>query len=673
MKPNKKSSPPRLGSRRVNFSIWYLVGAFLLMLALQNLFFSERAIEIPYSEFKQFLKEGRVVDATVSRDLIRGTLMPPDTLLRRVGEQRNPALFSFSKRPESGKLPFKTVRVDDPDLVKELEAKVPLFRGKAEEGWFQALVLTWILPLLILFVIWGFAFRRMNPQGGLMSIGKSKAKVYMEGKTDVTFKDVAGLDEAVEEVKEVVEFLKHPEKFRKLGGQIPKGVLLVGPPGTGKTLLARAVAGEAGVPFFSLSGSEFVEMFVGVGAARVRDLFQQAAQHAPCIVFIDELDALGKARGLSPFAGHDEREQTLNQLLVEMDGFDPNVGVIIMAATNRPEILDIALLRPGRFDRQVVVDRPDINGREAILKVHARGKRLAPGVDLRILAARTPGFVGADLANVINEAALLAARKGKKAIELTDLEEAVDRVVAGLERKSRVLNRKEKDIVAFHEAGHAIVAGTLTGVDPVHRVSVIPRGVAALGYTLQLPTEDRYLMTRTELINRMKVLLGGRVAEEIIFGDISTGAQNDLERATSIARSMVTEYGMSKKLGPLSYARERRAMFLGAEMPGGEPYSEKIAAEIDEEVRTLIDGAYKDVRRLLRGKLEQLEILARRLLEKEVVEGDELREILNGKLAKQDVAAQKEGSGDGKAPVRKARKKRVAKTTKADQKKQESA
>jgi cell division protease FtsH len=472
----------------------------------------------------------------------------------------------------------------------------------------------------------------MNPQGGLMSIGKSKAKIYVEGKTKVTFKDVAGIDEAVEEVREVVEYLKNPEKFKSLGGCIPKGVLLVGPPGTGKTLLARAVAGEAAVPFFSLSGSDFVEMFVGVGAARVRDLFQQAQSQAPCIVFIDELDALGKARGMSPLSSHDEREQTLNQLLVEMDGFDPNSGVIIMAATNRPEILDIALLRPGRFDRQIVVDRPDINGREAILKVHARKVKFAPEVDLRVIAARTPGFVGADLANVINEAALLAARSSKKQVENADLEEAIDRVIAGLAKKNRVLNKKEKEIVAYHEAGHAIVAGSLNDVDPVHRVSIIPRGVAALGYTLQLPTEDRYLMTRTELLNRLKVLLGGRVAEEIIFKEISTGAQNDLERATAIARSMVTEYGMSPKLGPLSYAKEKRGLFIGLELGGGEPHSEKVAGEIDEEVRTIVEKAYREVTTLLTDKKPKLEQLAHMLLEKEMVEGAELEALLNGKV-----------------------------------------
>ncbi|MCI0693984.1 ATP-dependent zinc metalloprotease FtsH, partial [candidate division KSB1 bacterium] len=463
------------------------------------------------------------------------------------------------------------------------------------------------------------------------SIGKSKAKIYVEGKTKVTFKDVAGIDEAVEEVREVVEYLKNPDKFKSLGGRIPKGVLLVGPPGTGKTLLARAVAGEAGVPFFSLSGSDFVEMFVGVGAARVRDLFQQAQQQAPCIVFIDELDAIGKARGMSPLSSHDEREQTLNQLLVEMDGFDANSGVIIMSATNRPEILDIALLRPGRFDRQIVVDRPDINGREAILKVHARKVKLAPELELRVIAARTPGFVGADLANVINEAALLAARAGKKHVEKTDLEEAIDRVIAGLEKKNRVLNKKEKEIVAYHEAGHAVVAGSLQGVDPVHRVSIIPRGVAALGYTLQLPTEDRYLMTRTELLNRLKVLLGGRVAEEIIFKEISTGAQNDLERATAIARSMVTEYGMSSKLGPLYYAKEKRGVFVGLDF-SGEPHSERVASEIDEEVRTIVENSYQEVTSLLTDKKPKLEALAQMLLEKEMVEGAELEALLNGKM-----------------------------------------
>lgn len=618
--------------RKLNFSLWYIMLAILIIYMINSFFTHKEYQQIPYSQFKKLLREGKIRECVVTPDEIHGIMLVDETGERQVPQK---SWKPSSKRSaEKGTRFFKTVRVDDPDLVKELEAQKIKFSGKSGEDWWQSLLFYWILPILILVAIWGFVFRRMNPQSGLMSIGKSKAKIYMEGKTKVTFKDVAGIDEAVEEVKEVVEYLKNPEKFKELGGQIPKGVLLVGPPGTGKTLLAKAVAGEAGVPFFSLSGSDFVEMFVGVGAARVRDLFQQAAQHAPCIVFIDELDALGKARGINPWGGHDEREQTLNQLLVEMDGFDPNTGVIIMAATNRPEILDLALLRPGRFDRQIVVDRPDINGREAILKVHARKVKLAPDVDLRVIAARTPGFVGADLANVVNEAALLAARRGKKAVTMEDLEEAIDRVVAGLEKKNRVLNKKEKEIVAYHEAGHAIVAGSLTDVDPVHRVSIIPRGVAALGYTLQLPTEDRYLMTRTELINRLKVMLGGRVAEEIIFKEISTGAQNDLERATAIARSMVTEYGMSERLGPLSYAKDKRSMFLPPEFGTGGAYSEKIAAEIDDEIRKIVETSYKEVKDLLLAKKDKLEQLAQLLLDKEVVEGDELKALLQDQVPK---------------------------------------
>jgi cell division protease FtsH len=633
MKMNGKGRKPpnKITQKKVNFSIWYILLAFLIMYLIQSLLIREDVEKIPYSEFKQLLRDGKIKECTVSQEQIYGVMITANSPAQGLeGSDAKESPFGFGRKVLSpGEKYFKTVRVDDPELVKELQAQNIKFSGKTNEGSWQALVFYWIVPIAVLFAIWGFAFRRMNPQGGLMSIGKSKAKIYVEGKTKVTFKDVAGIDEAVEEVKEVVEYLKNPDKFKTLGGQIPKGVLLLGPPGTGKTLLAKAVAGEASVPFFSLSGSDFVEMFVGVGAARVRDLFQQAAQHAPCIVFIDELDALGKARGMNPLAGHDEREQTLNQLLVEMDGFDPNTGVIIMAATNRPEILDLALLRPGRFDRQIVVDRPDINGREAILKVHARKIKLAPDVDLRVIAARTPGFVGADLANVVNEAALLAARSGKKEVNLPDLEEAIDRVVAGLEKKSRVLNKKEKEIVAYHEAGHAIVAGSLTDVDPVHRVSIIPRGVAALGYTLQLPTEDRHLMTKTELVNRLKVLLGGRVAEEIIFNEISTGAQNDLERATASARSMVTEYGMSEKLGPLSYAKEKRPIFLGGDFGTGSAYSEKIASEIDEEVRNIVEGAYDEVKKLLLSRKDKLEILAKMLLEKEVVEGEELQQLLN--------------------------------------------
>jgi cell division protease FtsH len=628
MENNKPRKRPPVASRKVNFSFGYLIVAFLLMWLVQSVFFREDIKKIQYSAFKEHLRAGKIHSCVITNEEIRGYYRRQVNEMK-TGESSN-TLFGAAAADSSGRgQQFVTVRVDDPDLVKELETAQVQFTGKVDSGWWQNILLAWILPLLILFAIWSFVFRRMNPQGGLMSIGKSKAKIYVEGKTKVTFKDVAGIDGAVEEVREVVEYLKNPEKFKSLGGRIPKGVLLVGPPGTGKTLLARAVAGEAAVPFFSLSGSDFVEMFVGVGAARVRDLFGQAAQQAPAIVFIDELDAVGKARGISPLSSHDEREQTLNQLLSEMDGFDANLGVIIMAATNRPEILDVALLRPGRFDRQIVVDRPDINGREAILKVHARKVKLSKEINLRVIAARTPGFVGADLANVINEAALLAARANKKEVESTDLEEAIDRVIAGLEKKNRLLNKMEKEIVAYHESGHAVVAGSLQGVDPVHRVSIIPRGVAALGYTLQLPTEDRYLMTRTELLNRLKVLLGGRVAEEIIFKEISTGAQNDLERGTAIARSMVTEYGMSEKLGPISYAKEKHSLFLGADF-STEQHSEKLASEIDAEVRKIVENAYSEVIRLLTKRRGKLEALAQLLLEKEVVEGEELEQLLNG-------------------------------------------
>jgi cell division protease FtsH len=461
-----------------------------------------------------------------------------------------------------------------------------------------------------------------------MSVGKSHARLYAEHQIKVRFDDVAGLDEAKEELKEVIEFLRTPDKFRRLGGKVPKGVLLVGSPGTGKTLLAKAVAGEAEVPFFSLSGSEFVEMFVGVGAARVRDLFEQALQKAPCIVFIDELDALGKARGINPLAGHEEREQTLNQLLVEMDGFDPNTGVIIMAATNRPEILDPALLRAGRFDRHVVLDRPDVKGREAILRVHVKNVKLAVEVDLGVIAARTPGFVGADLANIVNEAALLAARKGRDEVKMADFDDAVDRVIGGLEKKNRVINPREKAIIAHHEIGHALTAELLPHVDPVRKVSIIPRGVAALGYTQQLPTEDRYLMTRSELEDRLAVLLGGRVAEELIFNDVSTGARDDLEKVTDTARSMVTEYGMSASLGLRTFEKERRGLFLDTPWATKKDYSEQKAAEIDKEVEEIVERAHRRVQELLTAQKPLLEKLASLLLEKEVLEGEELRRVI---------------------------------------------
>jgi len=474
-------------------------------------------------------------------------------------------------------------------------------------------------------------------QGGgnkVMSFGKSKAKLLGKETPKVTFKDVAGIDEAEEEVEEIIEFLKNPAKFKKLGAKIPRGVLLYGPPGAGKTLLARAIAGEAGVPFFSISGSDFVEMFVGVGASRVRDLFKQAKANAPCIIFMDEIDAVGRHRGAGLGGGHDEREQTLNQLLVEMDGFDQNIGIIMIAATNRPDILDPALLRPGRFDRRIVIDRPDILGREDILKVHVRGKPLAKDVDIKVLARRTPGFVGSDLANLVNEAALLASRKGKKEIEMEELEAAIDRVIAGPERKSRLISEKEKEIIAYHESGHALVAKLLPNTDPVHKVSIIPRGNAALGYTLQLPTQDRYLISRLELMDRLAVLLGGRVAEDIIFKDITTGAQNDLERATKIARQMITEYGMSDAIGPITLGRKEHQIFLGRDISEQRDYSEEIANKIDKEVKKIIESAFSRAKDILTKNKRKLKKIARNLIEKETLEGKDLDDLLNGvKLA----------------------------------------
>jgi cell division protease FtsH len=603
--PQKKKSalPPK-----AHFSIWYFLMAFLLFFYLQQYFLSAKVETIPYSQFKEYIAEGTLSKLTIGPENIRGTLKGKG---QRPGQDQE----------------FVTVRVNDPDLVKDLDDHKVSYSGRYESK-LLGRILSWIIPIGIFFLIWRYAMKKMGPGMGVMSFGKSKAKIFAESETKVTFTDVAGIDEAKEELQEVVEFLSNPGKFQKLGGRIPKGVLLVGPPGTGKTLLARAVAGEAKVPFFSISGSEFVEMFVGVGAARVRDLFAQATRQAPCIIFIDELDALGKARGMNVMGGHDEREQTLNQLLVEMDGFETNKGVIIMAATNRPEILDPALLRPGRFDRQVLVDRPDINGREAILKIHSKNVLLAPDVDLRKLAGRTPGFVGADLANLINEAALLAARKNKETVEPADFDEAIDRVVAGLAKKNRVMNSQEKEIVAFHESGHAIVAESVEHADPVHKISVIPRGVAALGYTQQQPTEDRYLMTRSELLDRLAVLLGGRVAEELVFGEISTGAQNDLQRATDIARSMVTEYGMSDRLGLVTYERARQPMFLQESFAPAKTYGEEKAGQIDEEISRVIEQAHQRVRGILTAHRDVLDDLAHLVSQKEVVQGKELRKML---------------------------------------------
>ncbi len=554
-----------------------------------------------YSDFIHMVRADQVAEVVIDEHWIRGTI--------RGSNQA-----------------FQTTRIEDPRLLEELERHSVNFTGETETNWWSNLT-GWLLPLVVMILLWNLVLRRMTPGQGAMAFERSRAKIYAEDDVKVTFADVAGIDEATEELREIVEFLQHPTKYTNLGGRIPKGVLLLGPPGTGKTLLARAVAGEAHVPFFSLSGSEFVEMFVGVGAARVRDLFAQAESRAPCIIFIDELDAVGKMRVPSAFGTHEEREQTLNQLLAEMDGFDPRKGVIVMAATNRPEVLDPALLRPGRFDRQVVVDRPDIRGREAILRLHARSVKLAAGVDLKVVAARTAGCAGADLANLVNEATLLAARKDRQDVSMADFEEAIDRLLAGLKRK-RVMSAHEREIVAYHEAGHAIVASVLPGVDPVHKVSIVQRGYEALGHTLQLPAEEHYLVTRQALLNQLAVLLGGRSAEEIVFQEISTGAQNDLQRATDLARSMVTEYGMSEALGPVAFKGRSRQRFL--EVPGlePEPFAEETARQIDSEIKQLVVDAHMRASDILRDRRSILGTLAQRLMEQEVVEGAEVRALI---------------------------------------------
>jgi cell division protease FtsH len=595
--------PPRTGP---GSAMWYVLG-FLLLLALgQAFFFSLQTGEaVPYSTFKQLVRDGKVQEVAVAEDRVHG-------LLKDAAKPR----------------PFTSVRIEDPKLVEDLTKAGVKFTGEVPNRWIGE-VLGWVIPLIFLVGLWSFFFRRMGgAEGGVMSFARSKAKIYADDDVKVRFGDVAGVDEAEDELREIVEFLKTPKKYTSIGGRIPKGVLLVGPPGTGKTLLARAVAGEAKVPFFSLSGSEFVEMFVGVGAARVRDLFAQAEVKAPCIVFIDELDALGKARTLSPMGSHEEREQTLNQLLAEMDGFDGRKGVIIMGATNRPEVLDPALLRPGRFDRQVLVDKPDVRGREDILRIHVKNVKLSDGVDLKVIAARTAGFAGADLANLVNEAALLAARKDKTAVEMKDFEEAIDRLIAGLEKK-RVMSTKERRIVAFHESGHAIVASVLPGLDPVHKISIVQRGFGALGYTMQLPLEDRYLLTREDLLSQLSVLLAGRAAEEIAFGHLSTGAQNDLQRATDIARAMVTEFGMSEMLGAVNYTGHKRGAFLDTPfMPERGNYSEDTALKIDSEVKRIIGEATQTAHQVLRDYRTVLDTLSERLLEIEVIEAEELKTIM---------------------------------------------
>ena len=609
--------------------------AWLVLIALAVFLF--RAFQdvgvrrIPYSQFKEMVRQGSFEKVVIGPEWVRG-------VPKGVPKGADDKAGEGEKGGQA--LPYMATRIPGggDDLVAQVDkAGVPY--DAVASGGMGDLFWIWIAPVGLGLLFWFWMMRRMSGQmgqgpPGVMAFGKTKARVHMEPDTGVTFEDAAGIDEAVEELQEIVEFLKTPEKYRRLGGRIPKGVLLVGPPGTGKTLLARATAGEAGVPFFSLSGSEFVEMFVGVGAARVRDLFAQAQQKAPCIVFIDELDALGKSRNSGIMGGHDEREQTLNQLLAEMDGFDARANLIVMGATNRPEILDPALLRPGRFDRQVLVDRPDKRGREKILQIHAKNVKLGPDVDLRAIASRTPGFAGADLANVVNEAALLAARRNKNAVTRSEFEEAIERVVAGLEKKSRRINEREKEIVAFHEAGHALVSWMLPYADRVSKVSIIPRGLGALGYTLQLPMEDRYLLTRSELRDRMAGLMGGRVAEEEVFGEPSTGASNDLQLATGVARMMVRDYGMSLALGPVSLGDQGAPSFLG--LKGLEPraYSDQTALEIDREVQSIVLDAQERARELVRRHRDKLDMVAARLLTAEVVEEEEIQRLWGPKVVR---------------------------------------
>jgi cell division protease FtsH len=621
-------------SQRLQFSLVYVLVAAVVLSLLQSWLLAPRTVELPMSKFLDLVRAGQIEKVALTEREIRGVAKPGalptppaapgDRLRQMLGSDQDLRVFTVTRIPG----------VDEQWLIGDLQKATVEFAGRIETTFWKDLLFGWVVPLAVMIGIWMFLMRRVG--GGptqALSFGRSKHKIYDRKGLKTTFADVAGVDEAKAELVEIIDFLTNPKKYQRLGGRIPKGVLLVGGPGTGKTLLARAVAGEADVPFFTLSGSEFVEMFVGVGASRVRDLFEQAKDKAPCIVFIDELDAIGKSRaGSTGFVGgHDEREQTLNQLLAEMDGFDSSKGVILVAATNRPEVLDQALLRPGRFDRQIVVDKPDVRGREAILRLHARNVVLAPNVALGVIAARTPGFAGADLANIVNEAALLAARKDKNAVEMSDFEEAIDRGVAGLEKKGRVLSDKERDIVAHHEMGHAFVAASVAHADPVHKVTIIPRGVAALGMTYQLPTEERFIMTRSELEDRIAVLLGGRVAEELVYGEVSTGAHNDLERATELARLMVMKYGMSERVGLATYG-ERMPQFLkGVAGWGGErDFSEDTARSIDAEVRDMLERLHDRVHGILTTKKAALRAGAAELKQIETLEGERLRRVLAG-------------------------------------------
>jgi len=645
--------------QRTKFSIGYYLMIFLLIFFFESIFFSGSAVkELSYSKFRDLIEKDKVQSVVIESNRIYGLLKPDvspsktgDSKKEKSGQNESAAksdltlqrkktpwylnlkmIFYQSEKTHKDdiKHQFTVIPLNDSTLLSALQQHGVDYRGKIESHFLSHLLSNWIIPFIILFIAWGFIIRKMGKGGpNFLNIGKNKAKIFeVDPSIRVTFEDVAGVDEAIEEVQEVVSFLKEPDRYTRLGAKLPKGIMLVGPPGTGKTLLARAVAGESGVPFFNLSGSDFVEMFVGVGAARVRDLFKEAKAKAPCIIFIDELDAIGKSRVQGPYmGGNDERENTLNQLLSEMDGFDPQIGIIIMGATNRPEVLDPALLRPGRFDRQILVDRPDLGGREAIFKVHTRDLTLKEDVDLHKLAAETPGFGGAEIANVCNEAALLASRKNHTEITQEDFQDAIERVIAGLEKKNKLINPHEREVVAYHESGHAIVGHFTPGADPVQKVSIIPRGIGALGYTLQTPLEDRFLMSRSELMGKIKGLLGGRAAEEITFGEVSTGASNDLEKVAQIVRNMITVYGMSQQAPNISLVDHQQGKYL-SQAYGLQPHSEKLAEMIDDEAQEIIADCYQAAKQLLSKKREKLEKMAQALLKNEKIDEHDIVTIL---------------------------------------------
>ncbi|MGA8180697.1 MAG: ATP-dependent zinc metalloprotease FtsH [Desulfobacterales bacterium] len=639
---------------RKKFSLGYYLIIFSLILFLETIFFSGTAVkEIPYSRFRDLIRTNKIQSVIIEPDRIYGLMKSAHaagkskTAAAASEEQTNftphqkhtPWYLDFGKLNDKHQKErdrqFMVVSLKDPQLLPDLQRHGIDYRGKIESNWFSHFISNWIIPFGLFFLLWSFIVRKMGKGTNFLSLGKSKAKIYeVDSSQKVSFEDVAGAEEAVEEVKEVVSFLKEPDRYTRLGAKLPKGILLVGPPGTGKTLLARAVAGEAGVPFFSLSGSDFVEMFVGLGAARVRDLFKDAKTKAPCIIFIDELDAVGKNRSQGVYSGsNDERENTLNQLLTEMDGFDPQVGIIIMGATNRPEVLDPALLRPGRFDRHILVDRPDLTGRQEIFKVHTRNLSLNDDVNFHTLAAETPGFAGAEIANVCNEAALLASREENNTVSHHNFQDAIERVIAGLEKKNKLINPHEREVVAYHESGHAIVGHLTPGADPVQKVSIIPRGIGALGYTLQTPLEDRFLMSRSELLGKIKGLLGGRAAEELVFGEASTGASNDLEKVADIVKNMLTVYGMSRHAPNLSLVEKNQNPFLG-QGPMLQHRSEKLEEIIDEETQEIIKACYEDAKQLLLEEKDKLEHMAHILLEKEKIDETDILDILGPRALK---------------------------------------